>query len=205
MKRLKRRLIKSIFYFPMLMLSICSSYCYGNEETMYKEITVDEESLARGKTVFIDYCKTCHGLRYYRDSEYKTGMEADTDPETAAEIFGMVPPDLSLIAKARGKGKEGALYIYQMLTTYYEDEKGDVKNKAFAEKSGGSGTIAMPPPIDKDDGLEEKAADVSAFLLTVSEPEAKKRRRIGLFVIPYMGVLTALLFTLNRRVWKSIK
>ena len=64
----------------------------------------------------------------------------------------------------------------------------------------------MPPPIPMDDpALREKAADISAFLLSVSDPTAEERLSIGPWVLSYMALLTAILYLLNRYTWKGVK
>lgn len=165
-----------------------------------------KDAIERGKTVFTSACQMCHGLKFYRGPEAKAGIEPLMDAKTAEANFGAAPPDLSLMAAARGKGTEGAQYIYHLLTTYYTDEKGTVKNRAFAKETQTDGMIAMPPPFPPDDPqLKEKARDVAAFLLYVSEPTAQERRGIGLFAIPFMIILTGVLYLLNRLTWTGIK
>ena len=64
----------------------------------------------------------------------------------------------------------------------------------------------MPPPLSKaDPKFEQKARDVAAFLLYAADPTAKERKRLGRYVLGYMVILTALLYTLNRRVWRDVK
>lgn len=126
--------------------------------------------------------------------------------EAAAAAFGKAPPDLSLIAKARGKRDQGALYVYQLLTSYYQDKSGKLRNQAFAEFTQGDGIIAMPPPLAKDSPeTDQQSHDVSVFLLHAAEPSAGEREELGKYVLGYMGLLTLLLFLLNRKTWKSLK
>lgn len=170
-----------------------------------QELPVDSEAIERGKAVFMTYCLSCHGLKYYRE-EGAQGLKSPLDPAAAEQTFGVAPPDLSLIAMARGRGKEGSLYVYRLLTTYYVDPEGNMKNAAYAEQTEGDGTIAMPPPIPNEDPeLRQKALEVSAFLLKVSDPNAETRRSIGKYVLSYMIMFTAVLYVLNRVTWKGLK
>ncbi len=164
-------------------------------------IDLSPENVEMGKVVFMNHCRPCHGLKYHKPDPIAPLM----DSEQAMDVFGVVPPDLSLMARARGRGLEGAFYIYRLLTTYYRDGDGALRNRAFAEWGGGDGTTAMPPPIDADDPeLHEKALSVASFLYTVADPVYHERRTLGIYVLSYMVVLTLLLFIVNKRTWKDI-
>ncbi len=153
------------------------------------KIDMTEKSIQRGEQVFKNTCNNCHGMKYL---DYRPLMPS----ESVEKILGAKPVDLSLIAKARGRGDKGARYIYGLLTSYTDTPQ---KNSVFPH-------IAMPPPFSKTDTqLKEKAKDVSAFLLYASEPTAAERRQLGKYVLGYMIVLTVLLYGLNRRTWKDIK
>jgi ubiquinol-cytochrome c reductase cytochrome c1 subunit len=168
-------------------------------------IKLTPEVIERGRALYTQYCVACHGLKYYRGEEAKTGIPPAMDPATAEAAFGVAPPDLSLMAAARGRGQEGAAYIYRLLTTYYTVD-GQIRNKAFAEETKTDGAIAMPPPISMDDpALKEKARDISAFLQKVSDPSAEERRGLGPRVMAYMFLLTTVLYLLNRYTWKEVK
>jgi ubiquinol-cytochrome c reductase cytochrome c1 subunit len=135
--------------------------------------------------------------------------------EQAARVAnnGALPPDFSLIAKAR---EGGPTYIHALLMGY-EDPPADVKlndgmyyNKYFA---AGQGQIAMPPPLSDNavtfaDGtkatLDQEAKDVATFLTWAAEPNLEHRHRTGVEVILYLLVLTAVLYGVKRQVWKKI-
>lgn len=168
-------------------------------------IRLTPEALERGRALYTQYCTTCHGLKYYRGEDARTGIPPAMDPQAAEAAFGVAPPDLSLMASARGRGEEGAAYIYRLLTSYYTAD-GQIRNRAFAEETKTDGAIAMPPPIPIDDpALKEKARDISAFLLKVSDPSAEERRGLGPWVMAYMFLLTGVLYLLNRYTWREVK
>lgn len=172
-----------IFLFPLRVIA--------EEKAPIPDVKIDmsDDAIKRGENIYKMTCKTCHSMKYL-------GYKAAIPPESARKSFGKVPPDLSLIAKARGRGDEGAKYIYALLTSYVNTPE---KNKVFPN-------IAMPPPLSKaDPQFEQKAKDVAAFLLYAAEPTAKERRRLGRYVLGYMVILTALLYTLNKRVWRDVK
>lgn len=147
-----------------------------------------EEAIKRGEDVFKTTCQTCHTLRYL-------GYEALMTPDSARDAFGKVPPDLSLMAKARGRGDEGARYIYSLLVSYNDTPE---KNSVFPN-------TAMPPVLSREDkDFERKARDVAAYLFYVAEPGLEERKALGRYVLGYMIILTALLYLLNKRTWMGI-
>ena len=123
---------------------------------------------------------------------------------------GALPPDLSLIVKAR-EGFED--YVYGILTGFADAPAG-VKlmdgmnyNKYFPGHQ-----IAMPPPLTDDrvtyaDGTKatvaQEAHDVVTFLSWAAEPKMEERKRLGFGVMAFMVLLSVLLFLSYRRVWKD--
>jgi ubiquinol-cytochrome c reductase cytochrome c1 subunit len=124
---------------------------------------------------------------------------------------GALPPDLSLITKARAGGAD---YLYSLLQGYHEPPP---------DTSGPSGTyfniffpgqwIAMPPPLSDGqvsyaDGteasLEQMAIDVANFLTWAGEPTLEARKASGLKVMLFLIVLTALLYATKRKVWAQL-
>jgi ubiquinol-cytochrome c reductase cytochrome c1 subunit len=141
---------------------------------------------------------------------------------------GALPPDLSIITKAR---EGGPAYIYSLLTGYRDAPQGlevpagkhynpympgDLSGfwKGDKDKVPAGGFIAMAPPLtaDKvsfDDGtkstLEQQAKDVVAFLDWAAEPKAGERKRTGFAVLIYLVLFAGLLYASYRRVWKGVK
>jgi ubiquinol-cytochrome c reductase cytochrome c1 subunit len=141
---------------------------------------------------------------------------------------GALPPDLSIITKAR---EGGPAYIYSLLTGYHDAPRGlevpagkyynpympgDLSGfwKGDKDKVPAGGFIAMAPPLvaDKvsfDDGtkstLEQQASDVVAFLDWAAEPKAGERKRTGFAVLIYLVLFAGLLYASYRRVWKGVK
>jgi ubiquinol-cytochrome c reductase cytochrome c1 subunit len=125
---------------------------------------------------------------------------------------GALPPDLSLIVKAR---KGGADYIYGVLTGYEEEAPEGVElmegmyyNNAFPGHQ-----IAMAPPlyeggVEYADGteatVEQEAEDVVTFLAWAAQPELEERKRMGVKVMLFLIVLTAMLFAVKRKIWSDV-
>ncbi|MBC8339217.1 MAG: cytochrome c1 [Rhodospirillales bacterium] len=131
------------------------------------------------------------------------------DKAARASNNGALPPDLSLMTKAR---KGGADYLHALLTGYKETPPDGVKmgegmqyNVYFPGNQ-----IAMAPPLAEDaveyaDGTkataEQLAADVSTFLTWAAEPELEDRKRMGVKVLLFLLVLTAMMYALKRQIW----
>jgi ubiquinol-cytochrome c reductase cytochrome c1 subunit len=124
---------------------------------------------------------------------------------------GALPPDLSLIAKARANGPN---YLYALLTGYHEPPA-DVKvaegmhyNAAFEGHQ-----IAMAAPLHDDavtfsDGtkatVDQMAHDVTTFLMFAAEPHMDARKRTGLKVVLFLFALTVLLYFVKKKVWADL-
>jgi len=124
---------------------------------------------------------------------------------------GAYPPDLSVITKARAGGPD---YVYSLLVGY-EDAPEHVQladgtnyNKYFPGHQ-----VFMAPPLFDDavefaDGtpatLDQEARDVVTFLSWAAEPELEARKTLGVKVLLYLIVLTAMLHALKRRIWSRI-
>ena len=164
----------------------------------------------------------------------RNGRPADYFPspypnEQAARASngGAYPPDLSLIAKARGYERgfpqfifdafmqfqeKGPNYIDALLQGYedkapagFELPQGSYYNKYFPGHA-----IKMPKPLSDgqvtfDDGspatVQQYAKDVSAFLMWAAEPHLEARKRTGLQVMLFLLVFSGLLYFTKKKVW----
>lgn len=127
--------------------------------------------------------------------------------EAAAAALGTLPPDLSLIAKAR---EDGANYLYSLLTGYEEaPEDFDLTAGSYNLYFPGH-MIAMPQPlfdeqVDYGDGtpntIDQMAKDVTQFLMWAAEPKLEQRHRIGFQVMIYLLALSGILYFTMRKVW----
>jgi ubiquinol-cytochrome c reductase cytochrome c1 subunit len=124
-----------------------------------------------------------------------------------------VPPDLSLMAKAR---KDGANYIASLLMGYGQQPPADVEmtpglhyNPYFH-----SIRIAMPAPLQPNqvtyaDGteasVEQMSRDVSAFLMWTAEPNLERRHQMGIAVVLFLLIATVLAYLAYRNVWADRK
>ena len=131
-----------------------------------------------------------------------------------------LPPDLSLMAKAR---EGGPAYIASLLTGYTTQPAELLKHFPDAKTPTGlhynpyfaNLNIAMPPPIAADnqvaytDGTKstkaQMAEDVSAFLMWTAEPKLVNRHRAGVAVVFFLLVLAGLAYMSYRSVWADKK
>ncbi len=124
-----------------------------------------------------------------------------------------LPPDLSLIVKAR---EGGANYIHSLLTGYHHAPEGlDVPQGLYYNPYFHSIKIAMPPPLTADgqvsyqDGtastVDQMAKDVTAFLTWAAEPNLEKRHSYGLAVLIFLIAATVLAYLAYRNVWADRK
>ena len=148
----------------------------------------------------------------------RSGTQADYFPppfpnEKAARaaMNGALPPDLSLIIKAR-EGHED--YVYSILTSFGQPPAGSKMapgmnyNPMFPGRQ-----IAMPPPLSNGsvtyaDGtpntVDQEARDVVTFLSWASEPKMEERKRTGFNVMIFLIGFTTLLYFTYRRVWHGL-
>jgi ubiquinol-cytochrome c reductase cytochrome c1 subunit len=131
-----------------------------------------------------------------------------------------LPPDLSLITKAR---EDGTAYVHSLLTGYTKQpaallkEFPDIKtppglhyNPYFANLN-----IAMPPPLTSDgqvtyaDGtkptIEQMSTDVAAFLTWTAEPNLEARHAAGFASIIFILIFCGLAWGAYQNVWRDMK
>ena len=138
-----------------------------------------------------------------------------------------LPPDLSLITKAR---EGGPAYVYSLLLGYrdqagYKNEEGKELLKEFPEAATPAGlhfnpwfanlNIAMAAPIVSDDQVtyddgtkatkEQMARDVSAFLTWAAEPKMENRKSAGWAALGFLLVFTVLAWMSYKTIWADKK
>jgi len=124
---------------------------------------------------------------------------------------GALPPDLSLIAKARANGPD---YLYSLLIGYKEAPASmNVPDGMYYNDAYPGNLIAMPQPLYGDDvtyadgadaSIEGSAADLTQFLMWAAEPKMEARKRIGVAVVFFLSIFVVLSVMAKRRVWADI-
>ena len=205
----------------------------------------DQASLQRGFNNYMNYCHSCHSLQYARFERTADDlgiphelvlenvafggqaigelMDNTMRPEHGNAWFGVVPPDLTLVARVRGPE-----WLYTYLRSFYTDEtrvwgvnntvfpnvgmpnvlyqlQGDVicSNNADApedcELSHVEGTGELSP-----EEFDAMIYDMVNFLYYVGEPVRLKRQEIGVYVLGFLAILFVLVTLLNREYWRRI-
>lgn len=125
---------------------------------------------------------------------------------------GALPPDLSLIVKAR---HDGANYVYSLITGFTNAPEGfHLAEGKFYNPYFEGRQIGMTPPLADDGAVEYKdgttatkeqmAMDVVNFLQFAAEPEMEQRKKMGIAVIIFLVILTILFAIAKKRIWKRL-
>jgi ubiquinol-cytochrome c reductase cytochrome b/c1 subunit len=152
------------------------------------------------------------------------------DNAARAANGGALPPDLSVIAKARTYERGFPWFLVDIVTQYqeqgpdyitalmqgYEDAPqgfslpdGTSYNKYFPGHA-----LGMPNPLSDDqityeDGAPQTVAqyakDVTNFLMWTAEPHLEARKRLGMQVMIFLLVFAGLLYFTKKKVWAAMK
>lgn len=158
----------------------------------------------------------------------RPGVPADKFPlvypntvAAAAANNNAIPPDLSLIAKAR---HDGANYVYSLLIGYQNQPAELVQQ--FPDAKTGEGlyynpyfanlNLAMAPPLSAEGQVtygegqptptvDQMAKDVSAFLMWSAEPKLENRKSTGIAVVIFLLFATVLAYMSYQNIWANKK
>jgi len=215
----------------------------------------DMPSVQRGARNFVSYCLGCHGLKYERWSRLAEDLSIPPDllqkdllppgdksidyiltaipPKDAETWFGKTPPDLTLMARARGRN-----YLYQFLKTFYLDpsrqtgannlrlpstamphvrsEIEGLKRAVFRDvmRKGEGGQFTHEQVFDhfeiiapgrlSETEYDGFVRDTVNFLDYVSEPTQAARRALGVWVVLFLLLFTWLAWLVKREYWKDV-
>lgn len=206
-----------------MILCCCASPLWAADAKL-ENIQVDTSPAAieRGVDDLMNNCHSCHTLKYitYRDlarfgidkkkiDEWRGDQPMDAplaslmSDEAAMQSFGLVPPDLSLMTKAR---EGGPSYVYSYLLGYYNTPEGETRNHIFPETK-------MPDPLGistatepaQQEEIRKTAHDIVSFLTWAADPHEQERHRLGYYVIGYLVILTLLLYFVKNQIWARLK
>ncbi|MEI8713853.1 cytochrome c1 [Mesorhizobium sp. ISC11] len=215
---------------------VCSA-CHSMNLVAFRTLSDLGYSDAQIKTLSAEY--TIHdGPNDAGDMFDRPGKPSDHFPPpfaneeaAAASNGGAAPPDMSLLAKARGVERGfpqfvfdiftqydagGPDYIHSLLTGYDQTPpagmvipEGTHYNPYFM--SGVS--LKMPKPLSDgqvtyDDGapqtIDQYSRDVSAFLAWAAEPHMEERKKTGFRVLVFLLLFGALVYLTKRKVWEGV-
>jgi ubiquinol-cytochrome c reductase cytochrome c1 subunit len=202
----------------------------------------DAASLQRGAKLFIDRCLSCHEASYMRfnrltdiglsseqikqylikDPSVKVGdtMTNAMRPADAKVMFGVVPPDLSVVSRSRG-----ADWLYTYFVSFYKDDASVTgwNNALFPH-------VAMPHVFWQEQGVkvlqryddgkavfveevpgtatasefDRMMLDLTNYLVFMGEPAAEKRKQIGSLVLIFLVLFAFLAWAVKREFWKDV-
>lgn len=207
-------------------------------------------SLQSGARTFVNYCLNCHSassMRYNRledigltELQIKDNLMFAADkvgetmavamrPKDAKGWFGVAPPDLTVIARARG-----ADWLYTYLRTFYRDPSRPTgwNNVAFpnvgmphvlyqlqgvqvlkveqAKNAHGeveetrSLVLEQPGALSRAD-YDALVRDLVNYLAYMGEPARNQRVRIGIFTVLFLGLLLLpFAWLMKRAYWKDV-
>ena len=207
--------------------------CHGLDLLSFRNLTGLGYSEAQVKAIASEY-KIKDGPNDAGEMFERDGRPADRFPrpwanENAARAqYGAVPPDLSVMAKARTYERGFPWFIFDIFTQFQEQGVDYVTALMMGYEKPPAGfkvegslqynkyfpghLLAMPPPLDKDrvtyeDGspqtLEQYAKDVSAFLMWAAEPHMEARKRMGLQVMIFLLIFAGLMYFTKKKVWAA--
>lgn len=206
--------------------------------------TTDNASLQRGAESFVNYCLTCHGASFMRYNRHRdigftneqildklvfTGQKVGDLMQSAMwkkegeEWFGVVPPDLSVIARSRG-----ADWLYTYLRAFYRDDstvtgwnnlvfdraamphvlyqlQGEQKLVVKTSDKGEHKTLVLDKQGEMTKAEFDKfVGDLVNYLVYLGEPHANARKELGLTVMAFLVGMLILSYALKREYWKDI-
>jgi ubiquinol-cytochrome c reductase cytochrome c1 subunit len=204
---------------------VCAS-CHGLRLVAYRNLTdlgfteAEVKAIAKGYDVA--------SIDDAGEATTRKGLPSDhfgspyANPEAARAANGAVPPDLSLITKAR---HEGPSYLVSLLTGYtappksYVDHDGKTVNYVLPPNGHynpyfPATSLAMPAPLSDGqvtytDGTkattEQMAKDVATFLTWTAEPKMEARKKAGTGVLAFLALLIGFSFVSYKRIWANVK
>lgn len=244
---------------PALLLWACAALAMANEgglPLLESHANLDSQvNLQRGARTFVNYCLSCHSASFMRYSRLvdDLGLSKETveknlmfttdkignqmivamRPADAEQWFGVAPPDLSVVARARG-----ADWLYSFLLSFYQDDKRPtgVNNLYFPD-------TAMPAVLSRLQGVQRKAEatdghpsmedggehgqhgpllelampgrlspeeyattvrDLVSFMVYLGEPAKLVRYKVGFWVLAFLLLLFVAAYLMKQEYWKDV-
>ncbi len=205
----------------------------------------NKTSLQRGARLFVNYCLSCHSARFMRYGRMADDLGIDPKiveqslmfasdkigdtmtiamrPADAEGWFGVAPPDLSVIARARG-----ADWLYSFLNGFYLDPNrptgvnnlyfsetamphvlGELQGYQVKQVAAGEGHKSVHLSLEQSGRMspseyQQATRDLVAFLAYLGEPAKLVRYRIGFWVIAFLLVLFVAVYLQKREYWKDV-
>ncbi|MDO8959698.1 MAG: cytochrome c1 [Rhodocyclaceae bacterium] len=234
-----KKLLIALLFVPLLALAAGADVRLDKAPDRARDLP----ALQNGAKVFVNYCLNCHSASYYRynrltdigltEQQIKDNLLFTADkvgePMTIAlrradakAWFGVAPPDLTLIARARTSGAgSGADWLYTYLRSYYRDDSRPTgwNNPVFPnvgmphvlwelqgeQVMGADHKLTLAKPgLMKPADFDAMVADLVGFLTYIGEPMANFRKVLGVVVLIFLSILFIVSYALKREYWKDI-
>ncbi|MDO8706251.1 MAG: cytochrome c1 [Sulfuricaulis sp.] len=241
-----KKLLTLLFLASLPALTLAS----GGEGIKLDSVNIDlgdKVSLQRGARIFVNYCLSCHSASYMRYNRMghdlgiseelvkenllfaadKVGdlMKAVMPKEDAKLWFGVAPPDLSLVTRARKPE-----WFYTYMRSFYRDTKspsgwnntvfphvamphvlyewqGD-QRAVFKKDAHGvevfEGFELERPGTMSKEKYDEAMRDLTNFMVYLGEPAKLVRYRIGIYVLIFLAVFLVFAYLLKKEYWKDV-
>lgn len=244
--------IKALSVLTFLLLGVSALAAGGLEYEKAGNDPDNTESLQRGARNFMNYCSGCHSAKYVRYNSIARDLELTEDQlitylmfnaektfETihatmptadAARWFGQAPPDMSLIARAKGTD-----YVFSFLKGFYIEpgsptgvnniylpgtsmphvlwELQGFQRVVFVE--GEPNADGVRPQIFgrfetattgsmTEEEFDDFLRDTVNFLEYISEPIRSTRRVLGVWVLMFLGFFLIVAIMLKKQIWKDV-
>jgi ubiquinol-cytochrome c reductase cytochrome c1 subunit len=236
---------------PLLALLSSGAYAATSVNLMHADVDLgNRASLQRGARTFVNYCVSCHSAGYARYSRVATDlgipesvvaesmmfttekvgntMQVAMRKEDGEAWFGIAPPDLSVIARARG-----ADWLTTFLSTFYLDPKRPtgVNNLAFKDTAmphvlwelqglkrpsmetrveGGHETVhitgleTVTAGLESDEAYAGTVRDLVNFLVYLGEPAKLVRYKVGFWVMLFLFGFFWIAYLLKKEYWRDV-
>jgi len=233
------------------LIATSQSFAAGGAALEHAEIDQGNiSSLQRGARNFMNYCSGCHSAKYVRfktigkylelseeqlidNLMFNAGKSFETinaamPADSAKRWFGTPPPDMSLMARAKG-----ADYVYTFLKSFHVDpdsptgvdntvlvgtsmphvlwELQGFQKALYSEHTEEGVTshsfkefeLVTEGSLGADD-YDEFVRDTVNFLAYIAEPIRSERRKLGVWVIMFLIFFWILSAMLKKQIWKDV-
>lgn len=236
---MKKQIVALIFAaLPMFGFAAAGDYPMEKVKTDLR----DKAAMQDGLKTFVNYCMGCHGAKFQRyervandlgiseeqmmenivftNARIGDHMQSAMTDAQAKQWFGVVPPDLTLVARVRGTE-----WLYNYMLTFHEDlsRPFGANNKVFkdvgmpnvlvglqgnqvcanedcTELTIEPGTGTMNP-----EEFKETVKNLVTFLEYSANPVKLKSQRIGTYVLIFLAIFFVFAYLLKREYWKDVK
>ena len=239
--KIMMRLLLALLFAPLAALAAGAAVQLDRAP----DLQGDKAALQSGARTFVNYCLSCHSMsfvRYNRLTELglseqqvkdnlmftadKIGepMRVAAKPGEQKQWFGVMPPDLTLVARARAsEAGSGADWLYTYLRSFYRDDARPTgwNNTLFANvgmpnvlwELQGEQTLnhasyqlelATPGQLSPTE-YDRQIGELVAFMVWAAEPGAAFRKQVGYGVLAFLLVLFGVSYALKKAYWKDVK